>query len=134
MRAWSPQRSRCESAGNRNGNFRSTGFTRRLIHLPEFVTELSVFAVARLARHGSEVRHIAGDPFDEVLVGPSSAAWGRSPGDHGRVAYVTTDGGTTAPPEGIIRKAALLRVELQPHATTSTPATAPVTSHMNENS
>ena len=32
-------------------------------------------------RHGSEVRHIAGDPLDEVLVGPSSAAWRRNPGD-----------------------------------------------------
>jgi hypothetical protein len=62
--------------------------------------------------HGSEVRHIAGDPFDETLVGPSSAAWGRGPQDHGRVAYVTTDGGTTAPPHGITRRAALLRVEL----------------------
>jgi hypothetical protein len=65
-------------------------------------------------RHGSEVRHIAGDPFDEVLVGPSSAAWRRRRGDHGRVAYVTTDGGTTAPPHGIVRKAALLRLELEP--------------------
>jgi hypothetical protein len=63
-------------------------------------------------RHGSEVRHIAGDPFDETLVGPSSAAWGRGPTDHGRVAYVTTDGGTTAPPPGIIRQAAVLRVQL----------------------
>ena len=63
-------------------------------------------------RHGSEVRHIAGDPFDETLIGPSSAAWGRRPGEHGRVLYVTTDGGTTAPPDGIIRNAALLRVEL----------------------
>jgi hypothetical protein len=63
-------------------------------------------------RHGSEVRHIAGDPFDDTLVGPSSAAWGRRPGDHGRVAYVTTDGGTTAPPNGVVRNAALLRVEL----------------------
>ncbi|MGB8390292.1 hypothetical protein [Mycobacterium sp.] len=62
--------------------------------------------------HGSEVRHIAGDPFDDTLVGPSSAAWGRGPGDHGRVAFVTTDGGTTAPPEGITRRAALLRVQL----------------------
>ena len=63
-------------------------------------------------RHGSEVRHIAGDPFDETLVGPSSAAWGRGPGDHGHIAYVTTDGGTTAPPDGIVRQAALLRVQL----------------------
>jgi hypothetical protein len=65
-------------------------------------------------RHGSEVRHIAGDPLDEALIGPSSAVWGRDPGDYGRVAYVTTDGGTTAPPEGVVRKAALLRVELHP--------------------
>lgn len=63
-------------------------------------------------RHGSEVRHIAGDPFDETLVGPSSAAWGRGPADRGRIAYVTTDCGTTAPPDGVVRRAALLRVEL----------------------
>jgi hypothetical protein len=63
-------------------------------------------------RHGSEVRHIAGDPFDETLVGPSSAAWGRGPTDRGRVAYVTTDGGTTAPPDGIVRQATLLHVQL----------------------
>ena len=63
-------------------------------------------------RHGSEVRHIAGDPFDEIVVGPSSAAWGRGPSDHGRIAYVTTDGGTTASPDGIVRQATLLRVEL----------------------
>ena len=62
-------------------------------------------------RHGSEGRHIAGDPFDDTLVGPSSAAWGRGPGDHGRIAYLTTDGGTTAPPDGITRRAALLRAE-----------------------
>ncbi|HWE90435.1 MAG TPA: hypothetical protein VG317_13320 [Pseudonocardiaceae bacterium] len=67
-------------------------------------------------RHGSEVRHLAGDPLDEALVGPSSAAWGRGPGDHARVLYVTTDGGTTAPPNGIIRNAALLRVDLHQRA------------------
>lgn len=67
-------------------------------------------------RHGSEVRHLAGDPFDPVLAGPSSAAWGRRPGDHGRVMYVTTDGGTTAPPGGVVREAALLRAELRPAA------------------
>ena len=64
-------------------------------------------------RHGSEVHHIAGDPFDETVVRPSSAAWGRRPGDDGRVAYVTTDGGTTAPPDGIVRQAALIRVRLE---------------------
>jgi len=63
-------------------------------------------------RHGSEVSHIAGHPFDEALVGPSSAAWGRGPGDHARVAYVTTDGGTTAPPNGLLRNASLLRMQL----------------------
>ncbi len=68
-------------------------------------------------RHGSEVRHIAGDPFNDTLVGPSGAAWGRRPGDHGRVGYLTTDGGTTAPPDGVVRNAALLRVELQPPPT-----------------
>ena len=77
--------------------------------------------------HGSEVRHIAGDPFDERLVGPSSAAWGRGPADPGRVAYVTVDGGRTAPPpDGIVRDAALLRVELQPAATGEAPAYATV--------
>jgi hypothetical protein len=75
-------------------------------------------------RHGSEVRHIAGDPFDRGLVGPSSAVWGRAPGDPGRVAYVTIDGGTTAPPDGIQRNAALLRMALAPGAETPAPATA----------
>lgn len=64
-------------------------------------------------RHGSEVRAIAGEPLNPALVGPSSAAWGRQPGDVGRVMYVTTDGGTTAPPEGVVRPAALLRAELR---------------------
>ncbi len=75
-------------------------------------------------RHGSEVRHVAGEPFDEVLVGPTSAAWGRRPGDHGRVAYVTTDGGTTAPPDGNVRRATLLRLELRPQPGSSTPTIA----------
>jgi sugar lactone lactonase YvrE len=65
-------------------------------------------------RHGSEVRHIAGDPFDPVIVGPSSAFWSRRAGDPGRVFYVTIDGGTTAPPDGTVRKASLLRAELHP--------------------
>jgi hypothetical protein len=82
-----------------------------------YVTRHRANTLARVPltpRHGSEVRHVAGDPFDEVLVGPSSAAWGQGPGDHGRVIYLTTDGGTTAPPDGIVRNAALLRIELHP--------------------
>ena len=55
---------------------------------------------------------VAGDPFDDVLVGPSSGAWGRLPGEHGRVAFFTTDGGTkVAPADGIVRPAKVLRVE-----------------------
>jgi hypothetical protein len=56
---------------------------------------------------------VAGEPFDEQLVGPSSAAWGRRPGDYGRVAYVTTDGGLISPPtDDLVRPARLLRAEL----------------------
>jgi hypothetical protein len=55
---------------------------------------------------------IAGDPFTEQLIGPSSAAWGRCPGDYGRIAYVIADGGTASPPPGGPRPATLLRVEL----------------------
>jgi len=58
---------------------------------------------------------VAGEPFNEELIGPSSAAWGRGPNDYGRVAYVTTDGGTTAPPpDGKVRPAKVLRVEFEP--------------------
>ena len=81
---------------------------RRRIRLRHPAPRNTIDRVPLEPRHGSEVRHIAGDPFDEVLVGPSSAAWRRGPGDHGRVAYVTTDGGTTAPPDGIVRRATLL--------------------------
>ena len=54
---------------------------------------------------------VAGDPLNEELIGPSSAAWGRLPGEYGKVAFVTTDGGTVSPlPDGV-RPARLLRVE-----------------------
>ena len=59
-----------------------------------------------------ERESVAGNPFDAELVGPSSGAWGRAPGEAGRVAYFTTDGGTTAfAPDGVLRAAKILRVE-----------------------
>lgn len=66
-----------------------------------------------LLADGSPRQIVAGEPFDEQLVGPSSAAWGRRPGDYGRIAYVTTDGGLVAPPtDDLVRPARLLRAEL----------------------
>ncbi len=55
---------------------------------------------------------VAGDPFDPVLVGPCSGAWSRAPGEHGRVAFFITDGGTASPPPDGPGPARLLRVTL----------------------
>jgi hypothetical protein len=61
----------------------------------------------------SERYVVAGDPFAEELVGPSSGAWGRLPGEYGKHAYFITDGGAVSPPpDGIRRPANLLCVEL----------------------
>jgi hypothetical protein len=61
---------------------------------------------------GNTRQIVAGEPFDDQLVGPSGAAWGRRPGDYGRIAYVTTDGGLVAPPtDDMVRPARLLRAE-----------------------
>ena len=56
----------------------------------------------------------AGRSFDEELVGPSSGAWGRAQGEYCRVAFFTTDGGTTSlPADGVLRPAKILRVEFE---------------------
>ena len=51
---------------------------------------------APLEPDGEAVYPIDGKPPDEILPGPTSAAWGLMPGEYGRVAYVTTDGGLVA--------------------------------------
>jgi hypothetical protein len=56
---------------------------------------------------------VAGDPLNEEMIGTTSAAWSRLPGEYGKVAFVTSDGGTASPlPDGVRRPAKLLRVEL----------------------
>lgn len=54
---------------------------------------------------------VVGDPFTEALIGPCSVAWGRAPGDYGKVAYVISDGGTASPAPGGPLPARLQRVE-----------------------
>ena len=55
---------------------------------------------------------VAGDPFTEQLIGPSSGAWGRGPGEGpGKIAYFLTDGGTASPPPDGPHPATLIRVE-----------------------
>jgi hypothetical protein len=49
-----------------------------------------------------------------MLAGPSGGAWSRTPGDKGRIAYFSSDGGTAQPPDGVYRKAKVLRVDLRP--------------------
>lgn len=57
---------------------------------------------------------VAGDPFTDHLIGPSAGAWGRMPGEYGRTAYFTTDGGTASPPEGGVQTAKLVKAEFLP--------------------
>jgi hypothetical protein len=55
---------------------------------------------------------IAGQPFNDKLIGPTSIEWGRVPGDYGHVAYITTDGGTVKlAPDEVLRPARLMRIE-----------------------
>ena len=72
---------------------------------------------------------VADDPFTDVLVGPSSGAWRRGPGDYGRTAYVTTDGGTALAPDGTVRTAKLLRVDFPPVVGKADPFSAWPASH-----
>lgn len=71
-------------------------------------------------RPGGIVRPLAGAVLNEMMLGPSSAAWSRAPGEAGQVVYVTTDGGQTAPPpDGVVRTAKVLRMELRQASATA---------------
>jgi hypothetical protein len=66
------------------------------------------------SENGDERHSVAGEPFTEELIGPTTGRWGRGPGEYGRVAYFQTDGGTKSPPpDGIVRPAKVLRVEFK---------------------
>lgn len=55
---------------------------------------------------------VAGEPFTDKVIGPTSIAWGRGPRDYGRVAYAPTDGGVVQlAPDGELRPARLIRLE-----------------------
>jgi hypothetical protein len=41
---------------------------------------------------------VAGDRFTEELIGRSSGAWRRLPGEYRKIAFFTSDGGTASPP------------------------------------
>jgi hypothetical protein len=58
---------------------------------------------------GQQMQIVAGDPLDNRLLGPSTVVWGPTPEDYGHIAYISTDGGHTAPPpDGIVRPANVL--------------------------
>jgi alkylhydroperoxidase family enzyme len=64
------------------------------------------------ARNSGFTQSVAGDPYTEELIGPTSGIWGRGAGEYGRVAYFLSDGGTASPPpDGIVRPARVLRVQ-----------------------
>ena len=76
-------------------------------HVANTVRRASLFPT-----ESPKVDIVAGEPFNDKLIGPSSLYWVR--GEEGRVAYVTTDGGLLAPgPDGIVHSPALLRLTIE---------------------
>jgi hypothetical protein len=61
--------------------------------------------------YASESRSIAGSPLKDELIGPSAGHWGRGRGEYGRVAFLTTDGGTATPPARGARPAKVIKAE-----------------------
>jgi hypothetical protein len=63
------------------------------------------------SENGGEAVSVAGRPFNDEFIGPSAGHWGRGRGEHGRVAFVTTDGGTATPPPSGAGPARVIRAE-----------------------
>jgi sugar lactone lactonase YvrE len=66
------------------------------------------------SENGSETPSVAGNPFNDALIGPSAGHWGRGVEEYGRVAFVTTDGGTATPPAGGVRPAKVMKAQFIP--------------------
>ena len=62
-------------------------------------------------QNGSEILIIAGNPFNDELIGPTAGHWGRGRDEYGRVAFIATDGGTVSPPAGGARPAKVVKAE-----------------------
>jgi len=80
-----------------------------------YVTEHPKHTIERvpLTKDAPGREAVVGQPFNDKIIGPTSTEWGRSPGDYGHVFYATTDGGTVQlAPDGVLRPARLMRVEL----------------------
>lgn len=63
---------------------------------------------------------IVGNPLHLDVIGPTAGSWSRKPGELGRVAYFSTDGGIKNPLDGVVRESKVLRVELASISNTST--------------
>jgi hypothetical protein len=84
-----------------------------------YLASHSLNTIDRLAlepsEEGGQVLSVAGNPFNMELIGPSAGHWGRGRGEYGRVAYITTDGGTATPPPSGAGPAKIMKAEFTPN-------------------
>ena len=78
-----------------------------------YVTTHRQNTIERVDLKTKQKQVVAGEPEDTMLAGPTAGAWSRREGEHGKIAFVTTDGGFMKPlSDGIKRKAMVLRFEV----------------------
>ena len=98
-----------------NGRFddfwidQDAGFAYMARHTPNTIGRLALDP----RENGSEIPNVAGNPFTDQFIGPSAGHWGRGREEYGRVAFVTTDGGTATPPPGGARPAKVIKAEFR---------------------